>query len=485
MSQKIPSLAAGLTALGVSWYAHFGAAQGPSAPAPSAPVALAPADAPSPKLTVLLLLNGDILQGDISEDDRSYLIKVKLGEIRRRKRDVEAAFPTLQEAYKYKRERLAQGDPDEHMKLARWCIQHQLEPEGVIELKEVLALDSGNKQAASMLFLLEAQVARREEEKKDREIRKVANFPDETSVPREIDIGGAMIKAPRTPSSLPPVILDLAPQQAYRQYQEFVRFVHPQLQRTCIKCHSEQSQTPSAFQLIPAVTKRDLNNDALLRANLDAVMRLINPADLNRSELLVTTLMPHPTLNRPLFRGPNDPTYQVFATWVGRLKTTEAKEAKSDGAPPAFAPQGAPEPPPSEGFATSRGAAPRALPQLPPATPAGAAATPATAPSAIGHAPKRPANATGGDKADFRTVSPLLDPGADSKAKVGKLNPKVDSSGVPTAVVTGPDGKPKVVPLGPDGKPIPEAPTEPSKDRKSKTLKLDADALSGFLNRPR
>jgi hypothetical protein len=483
MSPKIPSLAAGLTALGVSWSAMTCVAQAPSTPAPSAVPAPDSQDAPSPKLTVLLLSNGDVLQGEISEDDRGYAIKVKLGEFRRSRREVEAAFATLQDAYRYKQERIAAGDPDEHMSLAKWCLEQRLQAEAQSELKEVLKLEAGHPKAKSMLFLLEAQVER-DREKKDPGVKQVG-LKDDPAAPHELNVSHLKLKPAKRGPLGPPVILDLPPAQALRQYQEFVKYVHPELQRKCIKCHDGQSD--GGFQLVPVQMRRDLTNEALLRANLDAVLRLVNASDLSHSELLESTLTPHPPTNRPLLRGPNDPTYLTFSTWVSRLKNSQTPGSPAPAGYPASLP---PAPlPAGDGFATNRGVAPTSTA---PPQPVAVQTAPTSAPvRPIGMVPdsKPGAALAGGEAADFRTVTPLLSPtnpsNAQVGAKVGARPTKRDASGVPATVVVGQDGKQKIVPLGPDGKPIPEAPSTPTRDRKAKPLKLDVDALNGFLNKPR
>src|SRR5947208_2829676 len=118
MSPKIPSLATGLTALGLLFPAPPCDADEPPGPAAS-PVSTATA-APSP--TVLLLSNGQVFQGQITEDESGYRVKHKLGELPFRRRDVEGVFPTLQDAFAYKRDHTPERDPAERKKLARWCL---------------------------------------------------------------------------------------------------------------------------------------------------------------------------------------------------------------------------------------------------------------------------------------------------------------------------------------------------------------------------
>ncbi|MGO9470970.1 MAG: hypothetical protein ACLQVF_43310, partial [Isosphaeraceae bacterium] len=116
-----------------------------------------------------------------------------------------------------------------------------------------------------------------------------------------------------------PVIFDLPRPLAITRATEFAKYVHPLLQAYCAKCHNENHD--GAFQLVQYRTRADQTSDAL-RANLDATLRLVDPENLSRSELLSSTLRPHgrgPN-KRPIFPGSNDRAYQVLESWVSQLR---------------------------------------------------------------------------------------------------------------------------------------------------------------------
>src|SRR4051812_12508860 len=154
MSPQFLSRPVGRVALGVSlpWLATLVVAGGPETPAPAG----APSEAPPQ--SVLLLTNGHILEGQLSQDDAGYVLRKKLGTIRFPKRNVEGVFRSLDEAYQYKRGRIAEGDADEHLKLAQWCLAMKLEARAREQLQAVLALSPGRSEARAMLAsLLAAQ----------------------------------------------------------------------------------------------------------------------------------------------------------------------------------------------------------------------------------------------------------------------------------------------------------------------------------------
>ncbi|MBX6315395.1 MAG: hypothetical protein IRY99_21165, partial [Isosphaeraceae bacterium] len=320
MSPKIPMLTAGLTALGLSW---SGIATVCVADSAEPPAAVAPAasesTAPSPP-TVLLLSNGKVLQGPILKEDAGYVIKHKFGEIRFKRREVEGCFATLQEAYQYKLKHTPERDPDERLKLARWCLDQKLYDEAREQLQVLLTLNPNDAQASAMLYNLDAMAERAAT--RDQQVARTAATiaaEEEPGRPHELDISRIRKPSRRAQALGLPAIFDLPPALAFRRYQEFTRDVHPMLQRRCAKCHNEQGQA-GAFQLIPARGVRDYGNELLLRANLDATLRLVNPEDPAHSDLLTHTLLPHPPSRQLLFTGQNDPAYRLLSQWVNSLK---------------------------------------------------------------------------------------------------------------------------------------------------------------------
>ena len=490
MSPKIPSLAAGLTALGLSLSAPFCVAQVPSDPATTAPPASErPAAAPTPAPTVLLLSNGDVLQGEISEDDDGYLVKLRLGTIRRKRRDVEGTFAGFREVYAYKAGRVPRGDPDEHLRLARWCLGVKLDAEALTELKAAVALDPNNKQAKGMLYNVQTAAARKPGEIDPgvlpASLTRTIPPAGPGGSPGVLNLANVRQEARRVDRTAP-IIFDLPTPVAIRRYQEFARFVHPQLRASCASCHNESST--GRFQLIPVATKQDGMNDALLKANLDATLRLVDPSNLNASALLQAALMDHPPTDRPILRGPNDPAYRDLWTWVNSLRTGDpaSRSTIASALPPGAAS--------NEGFAAGRGMVPGPL-----ASGAGAPAPmpgPPTVPGVLRPSGLVPGSQAGpamtpGAEPDFRTVSPLTDPGQAPAA-----SPKPISTATTTPAMAmrigpkgeryyvGPDGKP--VPVGPDGQPLVDgSKVAPSKDRKPRDFNLDPSSLGQVLSKPR
>ncbi len=372
MAPKIstPSLAAGLlTVFGLVGSATLGVAApqvpgdaAPAATAPaeaSAPPKAAPAPAPSGPPTVLLLTNGKVLQGEILKDASGYVLKHKIGVMQFPRRNVERTFYSVEEVYAYKLALCPENDPDEHMKLATWCLEQKMKPESKAQLQAVLEISPENRRAKAMLANLDRNTnvlpVRDEAVVRTNGVMEGAEQEPDAYLSRLRD---EFSRNPRAAGM--PKILDLEPTLTVKRYQEFARYVHPILQNRCARCHNEQSQ--SEFRLVQTRARRDMANDLIIQTNLDATLQIVDRDDLAHSAILSASGMTHGAGGKPVLGGPNTPEYRVLATWVNSLKSAPAATQS-----PASTGVASPSSPASEGFATNRRAS-GADPAMPPAS---------------------------------------------------------------------------------------------------------------------
>jgi hypothetical protein len=353
MSPKNTLLTAGLIALGFFGFpAQRVADSGPPDP-PSGP---SHAPASSPPHTVLLLSNGRVLQGEIKEVGSTYELHQKGGVIKFPKSAVEETFSSIADVYKYKRASVPDRDPDEHLKLARWCLTQNMTTEAKAELETVIAVSPRATEAKAMLASIEAAHTRAAARPQvdPSLVQTNAEMPapmDRAAVadprPGELDVSAIRRAGRDLGVSGLPVIFDLPPALAVKRAEQFSRSVHPLLQAACARCHNERHE--GKFQLVEVKTRRDLTAD-VFRANLDAALQLVDPENPARSELLSSALIPHgPGPNkRPIFRGSNDPRFQVLSAWVNSLRPVKSP---SGVVPSGFAPT---EPASGGGFASDR-----------------------------------------------------------------------------------------------------------------------------------
>ncbi len=306
-SSLLRSGRAGLLATGLCCFSGLAYASPTQDTVPAAAPAAGPSD------QVVLLTDGRVLTGELAEDGKNYVLKQKAGTLRLARKQVEGTFDSIAAIYKHKVEQIADDDPDEHRKLANWCLGHKLNAEARVELKRVLSLAPTDRQAKAQLFNLEASEAR---------TAQAATRPEAGRIDEGLVRTAAQMPGARSAATGPPLIFDLAPPLALKRYQEFALTVHPELQKRCAGCHHESSGLP--FQLVRAATTREQMNDLVLRTNLDATLALIDREDPSRSPFLVASVLPHKGLNRPILNGTTNSTYRAFAQWTGSLATTPA-----------------------------------------------------------------------------------------------------------------------------------------------------------------
>ncbi len=275
----------------------------------------------------ILLTDGRILSGEVTPArEGGFSIRQKLGTIHVDTDDVEGVFTTIRAIYEHKRDNLPPRDIQERMRLYRWCMSHQLMDQAREQLEAVLALSPDHEEAKSSLGLLEIRVARHNSRVDDQIVRTSATRVDKET-PREMDPAFLNRALRDMATRTAPVIFDLPEAQAVKRGQEFNQHIHPLLQTYCGSCHNER--TPHGFPLVSA-SGRAARDPALLRANLDTTLNLVDPENLMQSPLLVNSLLPHKPNNRPIFPGPNHPAYRILANWVSQLQPRAGTTARAD-----------------------------------------------------------------------------------------------------------------------------------------------------------
>src|SRR5262245_28860333 len=288
MSLKNPRLYnAGLTALGLFALAPatLGVAADTPPAAPPAPAAHAAPTAPVH--SVLLLKNGALQQGLVSDGGAVYYVHNRGGKIPIPKRSVETVGRSIRDIYDYKLGRLPDRDPDESMKFARWCLTYRMTGEAKEQLEKVLELSPNNLAAKRMLVSING-----EEERAALRDPAVARAGVELPAERPASLDPSIVGRAQRDLGISnlPQVPGLAPAQAVKASNQFASFVDPILQLRCAKCHNESFT--GSFRLVHYRSRRDKTPDAI-RANFDAALGLVDFENLEKSELLASTLRPH------------------------------------------------------------------------------------------------------------------------------------------------------------------------------------------------
>lgn len=336
------------------------------------------------KPTVLLLHNGHVFQGEILEDATGYYLKHKIGVKQFARRNVAGVFASLDAAYQFQSSRVPKGDPDEHMRLALWCLEHDLRLQAKQQLESVLAF-SDNPRARAMLFQLDSKPAGSLD---PNVVVTGAEVPPDAAagMPRELNQRVLdRLRTERSPGG-PPRVLDLPAALAVKRFQDFARYVHAPLQVHCARCHDvENPNYTGSFRLVRTRSARDNQNDMVLRTNLDATLELVDPDDLGHSKLLSAAAMTHPPDGRPVLGGPNHPAYRAMLTWVTSLKDPGSPNAIPTEGGERRASTGVSESAGESdgGFATGRGGVRPQRATGPASAPDSFAGAPVTAPAAM------------------------------------------------------------------------------------------------------
>ena len=344
-----------LSTLGIAgWTVGNDSQDDRATPAPAATTAAGPgADEPEQRPAIVLLRDGRIVNGLLSEEDGMYVVTQPIGVMRFPRKRVERVFASIREVYAYKLEQLPENDFDERIKLARWCLEQKLEPEARQQLAAVLKRSPKDAQAKAMLASLDQAQARLASRSRDPEIQRTgAELVQPAAGERPNTLDAAVFNGARRGMGISdlPEVFDLPTSLAVKRTDEFARYVHPVLQVYCARCHNESYN--GKFQLIQIRSKIDRTRDAL-RANLDATLKLIDRENPPRSELLSSSLRPHgrgPNMN-PIFQGSNDRAYQILATWVNRLQAPSVAQSVA----PARSLPVSPAAEAGESFASQRG----------------------------------------------------------------------------------------------------------------------------------
>lgn len=103
---------------------------------------------------ILLLRNGNVLEGKIQRQSDFYKIEMPKGELQVPVGQVDIFCHNLDEAYEQRRVQQTGGSADTHIDLARWCLRHELLEHAARELLDASSIDPDHRQ----LPLLERQL---------------------------------------------------------------------------------------------------------------------------------------------------------------------------------------------------------------------------------------------------------------------------------------------------------------------------------------
>lgn len=220
---------------------------------------------------VLILENGRTLEGDIERDGSQYRVCRPIGETWVSSDKVVRLCGSQEEAYDYLRRQANLRDPDERMRLARWCQQHDLRDQAVTEVAAAVELRPHNAEYRRLLQSLQRASNERGSKIEDRGSTKGSPSLD----PRSSILD---------PRSSPPIDLTAG------SVNQFITKVQPVLMNTCVNCHGPAHAGP--FQLERVMDEGVVSRRAT-QYNLSHVLDQINAESISASPLLTKAVSIH------------------------------------------------------------------------------------------------------------------------------------------------------------------------------------------------
>ena len=258
-----------------------------------------PAIEPVPVDGVLLLKNGEVLEGKISRAGEHYYVAVRNGELRIRAESVEFSCRSLEEGYRQKRSAIRTGNADDHLRLAVWCEHHGLLGHAARELANAIDADPAHPAIGTL----------------ERRIR-LAMEPPKPALPSQ------------PPAEPPPDWKEfdrLIGEMPSGSVETFTQTVQPLLVNHCTSAGCHGPGTETKFRLLRAPAGRSPRR-RLTQRNLHATLQWIDRGDPKASPLLTAPVNPHGTAKVPVFTNSQVAQYQRLVDWV--FQVAEKKKAE-------------------------------------------------------------------------------------------------------------------------------------------------------------
>jgi hypothetical protein len=273
------------------------------------------------------------LEGDIEAVGGQYRIRRALGETWVPGDQVLCLVSSREEAYQFLRKQANLRDPDERLRLARWCQERGLRQQALEEVTAAVELRPRHAESQRLLSSWQRSLA-------------AASTPAPAPPSPE---------AEPVPVPTPPV--DLSAQALGL----FTARVQPILMNACASCHA--GDRGGSFKLVRAIENGVANRRAT-QQNLAAVLARINLDRPQASPLLTKAVGVHGEASQPPLKDRKSPAYRTLEEWV-RLAVADAP-ARDSVAPPAVAavaePKTGPEPVTPKSESTFAVGAPQPIP---------------------------------------------------------------------------------------------------------------------------
>jgi hypothetical protein len=228
--------------------------------------------------TVLILKNQQVLEGEIDQVGDFYRVRKGKGELTVPASEGLRLCGDWDDALAYMRSRIKLSDPDERLRLARWCQMNRQLDRARDEAQ--LALELRPKHAETVQFLNSLEIT-------------TLNKP--------------AVKPVAPPPTPPPPQVDLT----FEAVTAFNMRVQPILMNTCVNCHAGSYSGKFRLHRLHEGGER-----AATQRNLAVVMAQINLEKPAASPLLVMALSAHGGAKTSPIAGKQAPAFFALCIWI-------------------------------------------------------------------------------------------------------------------------------------------------------------------------
>jgi len=266
-------------------------------------LAQGPAIANPPSEGVLLLRNGSLLRGEITESGDGFDVVVDSGRIHVKPEDVEFHCRNLEEGYRQKRASIRPGDFRAYLDLAQWCQRHGLLERAAEELARARALEPSHPLIPLIERRIEVSLVR--PEPIDAQAGRPGDHPAERGTAR-VDPSPSSEELDRSVRELPPGAVE-----------EFTQTIQPILVNRCSAagCHGPGSD--QAFRLLRIPSSRPASR-RLTQRNLHGTLAWVDRDKPRESKLLTVPVQPHGSAEA-MFTDHQRDQYQRIVDWVHQV----------------------------------------------------------------------------------------------------------------------------------------------------------------------
>jgi hypothetical protein len=258
-----------------------------------------------PRPGVLLLRNGEIIEGDITLAGDRYDVTVPSGQMHIRRSEVQFVGNSMLECYERRKALISIDKVQDHLELADWCLRHHLYEQAALALADAVATDSTHPR----IGLLERRL-KLEMEQQAPAGPHTREAEGELPSSRDLD---------RMVQGLPAGAVET-----------FTVTIQPMLLNHCSTAGCHGPQGTATLRLLRIPTGKAPSRRATQR-NLYAVLSAIDQEHPAQSPLLSAPMRPHGQAKSAVFTSREVMQYQQLVHWVYMIANQQSPHAGTAG----------------------------------------------------------------------------------------------------------------------------------------------------------